>query len=71
MSTRPIKHNNILNIPAIAALIVLAAVAGGIQADEGSKALEIYCVDISASVGNATLIVSPSGETMLLDAGPP
>src|SRR5436305_874082 len=40
-------------------------------ADEASKTLDIYCIDISASVGNATLIVAPSGETMLLDAGPP
>src|SRR5437763_1274437 len=44
---------------------------GRTVADEASKTLDIYCIDISASVGNATLIVSPSGETMLLDAGPP
>src|SRR5438128_10504656 len=41
------------------------------RGDEASKTLDIYCIDISASVGNATLAVSPSGETMLLDAGPP
>jgi beta-lactamase superfamily II metal-dependent hydrolase len=41
------------------------------QAEEAAKTLDIYCIDISASVGNATLIVSPSGETLLLDAGPP
>src|SRR6478672_11126212 len=41
------------------------------RGDEKTKTLDIYCIDISASVGNATLIVTPSGETMLLDAGPP
>src|SRR3954451_23220618 len=51
---------------------VLAALASGrARADEATKTLDIYCIDISASVGNATLIVAPSGETMLLDAGPP
>src|SRR6478672_13737045 len=48
---------------------ILGASAG--RGDEKTKTLDIYCIDISASVGNATLIVSPSGETMLLDAGPP
>jgi beta-lactamase superfamily II metal-dependent hydrolase len=56
------------------AVAVLMAVVYGItsaRADEPAKTLDIYCIDISASVGNATLIVSPGGETMLLDAGPP
>ncbi|HMC12124.1 MAG TPA: MBL fold metallo-hydrolase, partial [Pirellulaceae bacterium] len=34
------------------------------------ETLDIYFVDISRSVGNATLLVSPSGESLLLDAGP-
>jgi hypothetical protein len=51
--------------------MVVAIAANWVLADERSKTLDIYCIDISASVGNATLIVSPSGETILLDAGPP
>jgi hypothetical protein len=35
-----------------------------------AKNLEIYFVDVGRGVGNATLLVAPSGETMLLDAGP-
>src|SRR3954471_7613833 len=61
------------NLTAVWLVVGIAAVvtAGRAGADEASKTLDIYCIDISASVGNATLIVSPSGETMLLDAGPP
>jgi beta-lactamase superfamily II metal-dependent hydrolase len=51
-------------------VLAISAVQFG-RADEKTKTLDIYCIDISASVGNATLIVTPSGETMLLDAGPP
>src|SRR5690349_15042493 len=51
--------------------VVVAIAANCLLAAERSKTLDIYCIDISASVGNATLIVSPAGETMLLDAGPP
>src|SRR4051812_14754805 len=54
---------------ALAIFIITASATA--RADEASKTLDIYCIDISASVGNATLVVSPSGETMLLDAGPP
>ncbi len=32
--------------------------------------LDIYFVNVGRGVGNATLIVAPSGETMILDAGP-
>jgi hypothetical protein len=35
------------------------------------KSLDIYFVDVGRGVGNATLLVAPSGESMLLDAGPP
>ena len=54
-------------------LLFVAAMAFNVAAhgQEAAKTLDIYCIDISASVGNATLIVSPSGETMMLDAGPP
>jgi beta-lactamase superfamily II metal-dependent hydrolase len=54
-------------------LLFVAAMAYNVAAhgQEAAKTLDIYCIDISASVGNATLIVSPSDETMMLDAGPP
>jgi len=62
-----------VNFTAVWLVVGMVAVAAAdlAVADEASKTLDIYCIDISASVGNATLIVSPSGETMLLDAGPP
>jgi hypothetical protein len=53
------------------AVVLLTISAVAVRGDEAAKTLDIYCIDISASVGNATLIVSPSGETMMLDAGPP
>lgn len=34
------------------------------------KAFDIYFIDVGQGVGNATLLVAPSGETMLLDSGP-
>jgi beta-lactamase superfamily II metal-dependent hydrolase len=34
------------------------------------KTLDVYFVHVGRGVGNATLLVAPSGETMLLDAGP-
>lgn len=52
--------------------LVMAVVAAlgwlpGLQAAEG---LDIYFIDVGRSVGNATLVVAPSGESMLLDSGP-
>jgi competence protein ComEC len=35
-----------------------------------AKTLDIYFIDVGRGVGNATLMVAPSGESMLLDAGP-
>jgi len=32
--------------------------------------LDIYFIDVGRSVGNATLLVTPTGQSMLLDAGP-
>src|SRR5438876_5303040 len=37
---------------------------------EPGKSLDIYFVDIGRSVGNATILVSPTGECVMLDAGP-
>src|SRR5438552_11783193 len=64
----------ITRLPSVLLVLTAVAVASALtsaRGDEAAKTLDIYCIDISASVGNATLIVSPSGETMLLDAGPP
>src|SRR5437763_2002588 len=38
-------------------------------AQSGPKSLAIYLVDVEG--GNATLFVSPSGESLLIDAGNP
>ena len=40
-----------------AAFVALICTTFGAIADEPAKTLDIYCIDISASVGNATLIV--------------
>jgi competence protein ComEC len=69
MNFRRIKPLGVCVTATVAVIVAFAAGRAG--AEEASKTLEIYCIDISASVGNATLIVAPSGETMLLDAGPP
>jgi hypothetical protein len=45
--------------------------ARGRPRPQPSKTLDIYFVDVGRSVGNATLLVTPSGESVLLDAGPP
>src|SRR5437764_856107 len=64
-----VRWQNRYRLIAAFVLALLGVQAG--HADEKTKTLDIYCIDISASVGNATLIVTPSGETMLLDAGTP
>jgi competence protein ComEC len=54
-------------------MVALAGVAGfgdGLQAQAGkSKPLDIYFIDVEG--GQATLIVSPSGQSLLVDAGWP
>jgi competence protein ComEC len=55
----------------VVAVILMGMTSAGARGDDAAKTLDIYCIDISASVGNATLIVAPSGEAMMLDAGPP
>jgi competence protein ComEC len=47
------------------ALIFLQAPAYG----KSAKPLTIYAIDVGPGVGNATLVVSPSGQSMMLDAG--
>jgi competence protein ComEC len=51
-----------MRLPLLVLLIVSVAAFGA-----GSKALEIYVVDVEG--GNATLFVSPSGESLLIDTG--
>lgn len=53
----------------IAAGLVIAAATSPAAQRAASKGLQIYVVDVEG--GNATLIVSPSGESLLIDAGNP
>ncbi|MGH9350265.1 MAG: ComEC/Rec2 family competence protein [Vicinamibacterales bacterium] len=52
--------------PAVALLVLVLAAASRAQAP---PALEIYVIDVEG--GQATLVVSPAGESMLVDAGWP
>jgi beta-lactamase superfamily II metal-dependent hydrolase len=52
----------------VAAVLALCPVPAPGQ--QTPKTLDIYFVDVGQSVGNATILVAPSGESMLLDAGP-
>jgi beta-lactamase superfamily II metal-dependent hydrolase len=54
---------------AAALCVVLLGLAGSAVHAQPSKALEIYSIDVEG--GQATLLVSPSGESMLIDAGFP
>lgn len=52
------------------ALIVVAAIASSAGlAAQGQRTLEIYFIDVEG--GQATLFVSPTGESLLMDAGNP
>ena len=57
-----------LVLPSILGIAVLAAASAPAQS-RTSKSLQIYVVDVEG--GNATLIVSPSGESLLIDTGNP
>ena len=51
-------------------LIAVALAAwSGIGQTQGRKSLDIYFLDMEG--GGGTLLVSPSGESMLVDAGNP
>ena len=45
-------------------LFVLAACAGAAQ---GAKTLDLYFIDVEG--GQATLVVAPSGQSLLIDTG--
>jgi beta-lactamase superfamily II metal-dependent hydrolase len=49
------------------ALLVLALAAASLGAQGAPGALRLYLIDVEG--GNATLLVSPSGESMLIDTG--
>ncbi len=61
-------------------ILMLVSLTAGAQEQKTSAAeaapnaptgsLEIYFIDVGLSVGNATLLVTPSGQSVLLDAGP-
>src|SRR5687768_1189698 len=55
-------------LPLVVALAAMAAAVPTAQS-RNSKSLQIYVVDVEG--GNATLIVSPTGESLLIDAGNP
>ena len=50
----------------VGALLALAAISASAQGSAG-RTLDIYVVDVEG--GNATLFVSPSGESLLIDTG--
>src|SRR6266567_1955446 len=50
-------------------LVVLFVVLGIATAQTGAKPLQIYSIDVEG--GQATLIVSPSGQSLLVDTGWP
>src|SRR2546425_7552178 len=52
---------------AIVLLLVMAAAMFAVAQTRTAKTLDIYLVDVEG--GNATLFVSPSGESLLIDTG--
>src|ERR1700704_2863212 len=52
---------------AIVLLLVMAAEMFAVAQTRTAKTLDIYLVDVEG--GNATLFVSPSGESLLIDTG--
>jgi competence protein ComEC len=50
-----------------ACVLAIVASAALVSAQRAAKTLDIYVVDVEG--GNATLFVSPSGESLLIDAG--
>jgi beta-lactamase superfamily II metal-dependent hydrolase len=51
----------------VSALLALTSIFASAQGTSGRKTLDIYVVDVEG--GNATLFVSPSGESLLIDTG--
>jgi competence protein ComEC len=55
--------------PRLALIVVITVAIAGIVHAQGQKPLQIYSIDVEG--GQATLFVSPSGQSMLVDAGFP
>jgi hypothetical protein len=53
----------------VAAIAITSVAASGVLRSQGQKPLTIYSIDVEG--GQSTLFVSPSGESMLVDAGLP
>jgi beta-lactamase superfamily II metal-dependent hydrolase len=51
----------------LACVVAIAASVALVSAQRAARTLDIYVVDVEG--GNATLFVSPSGESLLIDAG--
>src|SRR3954470_8577471 len=51
-------------VPAMRLLLLAAALA---TAAQGAKTLDLYFIDVEG--GQSTLVVPPSGQTLLIDAG--
>lgn len=51
------------------AVVVMVIASSGIAYLQGQKTLDIYSIDVEG--GQSTLFVSPSGESLLVDAGSP
>src|ERR1700676_5818404 len=52
------------NVPTVRLILLGAALA---RAAQGAKTLDIYFVDVEG--GQSTLLVSPSGQSLLIDTG--
>ena len=66
LSRRSIPHTR-LTRALVTLLIALAWVSPGGAQGRASKTLDIYIIDVEG--GNATLFVSPSGGSLLVDSG--
>jgi competence protein ComEC len=61
------RHMRTAILPAILLAAILPCIAAGPLGVFGGKSAEIYFVDVEG--GQATLIVSPSGQSLLIDTG--
>lgn len=63
------KASSMIRVLSIAALLCAVAAVHPVRAGVDDKRLDIYWVDVEG--GAATLIVSPAGESILIDSGNP
>lgn len=56
-------------LPYLFAVCLLTCLAGSVTADEKNRRLDLYFIDVEG--GAATLIVTPAGESLLIDSGYP